>query len=301
MAVREEPAVITGVVLERGLVSGWARTVAKFCRKRPLGAFGGFIVLLLIFLAIFGGAIAPYSFDDFNIPERLHGPSWSHIFGTDQQGRDVFSRVLYGARTSVLIGFGAVAVSAVVATTIGVISGYFGGVVDILFQRIVEIWQSFPGLMFIIFLISIVGSSIPMLIITLGLLFSAGSSRVVRSATLSVKQNTYVEAAKVVGASDLRVIFNYILPNVFPVIIIGASIQIGFAILIESSLSFLGYGVQPPHPSWGRMLQEAQSQMQYHPYLAFFPGLAIALAVYSLNMLGDALRDALDPRLRGST
>lgn len=272
----------------------------RFVRTKPLGAAGGFVVLLLLFVGLFAGVLAPYAFDDFDVRSRLQGPSMDHLFGTDEQGRDVFSRVLYGARTSVLIGFGAIAVSTFVATIIGITSGYFGGWFDILLQRIIDIWLSFPNLIFIIFVIAIFSRSTFNLVIVLGLLVSAGSSRIIRSVAIGTKEMQFVEAARAGGAGDFRIIFRHVLPNVVPIIIITASVQIGAVILTESSLSFLGYGPPPPFPSWGRMLQESQTQMTQHPNLALFPGLAITIVVYSFNMFGDALRDVLDPRLRGS-
>lgn len=284
-------------------LNGWQRflrSLRRFARTKPLGAAGGVIVLLLLFVGLFAGVLAPYAYDDFDVRARLQGPSREHLFGTDEQGRDVFSRVLFGARTSVLIGFGAIAVSTVVATLIGVTSGYFGSWFDILLQRLIDIWLSFPNLIFIIFVIAIFSRSTLNLIIVLGLLVSAGSSRIIRSVAIGTKEMQFVEAARAGGAGDFRIIFRHVLPNIVPIIIITASVQIGAVILTESSLSFLGYGPPPPFPSWGRMLQESQTQMTQHPNLALFPGLAITIVVYSFNMFGDALRDILDPRLRGS-
>jgi peptide/nickel transport system permease protein len=281
-------------------LSGFWKSLRRFVRTKPLGAAGGFIVLLLLFIGLFAGVIAPHAYDDFDVRARLQSPSLEHPFGTDEQGRDVFSRVLFGARTSVLIGFGAIAVSTFVATLIGVTSGYFGSWFDIVLQRIIDIWLSFPNLIFIIFVIAIFSRSTFNLIIVLGLLVSAGSSRIIRSVAIGTKEMQFVEAARAGGASDFRIIFRHVLPNVVPIIIITASVQIGAVILTESSLSFLGYGPPPPFPSWGRMLQESQTQMTQHPNLALFPGLAITIVVYSFNMFGDALRDILDPRLRGS-
>lgn len=279
---------------------GWFGGVLRFARQKPLAAGGGVVVIGLLLVALFAPLIAPYPYDQPNVIERLQGPSAPHLFGTDNQGRDTFSRVVYGAQVTVILSFGAVALSTLVATTIGVVSGYFGGVVDTLMQRFVEVWQAFPGLIFVIFVVSIFGSSRIGLIIVLGLLFGVGSSRVVRSATLSVRELNYVEAASALGASHLRILLRHILPNVVPVVIVTASVQIGAVILAESSLSFLGFGTPPPFPSWGRMLQESQQFMQQYPHLAFFPGAAIALVVYSLNMFGDGIRDVLDPRLRGT-
>lgn len=291
----------------------------RFIRHKPLGAFGGFIVIMLLVMAI-----APFLFTNQNpnpspppILDRLQGPSAAHWFGTDQFGRDVYSRIIYGARTSIIIGFMVVFVSATTASFIGTVSGYFGGWVDIIAQRIVDIGIALPGLIFIILVVTTLTQFPPQFIsdilhldptgevvfriaVSIGVLISLGSSRVIRGAAISAKQNVYVEAARVVGASDVRIMTRHIFPNVFAVVLVSASIQIGGAILIESSLAFLGYGVQPPTASWGRMLNEAREALVRYPHLAIFPGLAIFLAVYSFNMFGDALRDVLDPRLRGS-
>lgn len=291
----------------------------RFITKKPLGAFGGFVVI--IFLAM---SIAPVLFftQDPNpspppILERLQGPSAEHWMGTDQFGRDVYTRIVYGARTSMIIGFLVVFVSATLASFIGTTSGYFGGWFDMISQRLVDIGIALPGLIFIILVVTTLTQFPPQVVsdflhldpsgevvfriaISLGVLVSLGSSRVIRGAAISAKQNVYVEAARVVGATDARIMTKHIFPNVFAVVLVSASIQVGGAILTESALSFLGYGVQPPTPSWGRMLNEAREQLTRHPHLAIFPGAAIFLAVYSFNMLGDALRDVLDPRLRGS-
>ena len=280
--------------------TGVLRALWRFARHKPLGTFGAAVGLLMLLTALFADVIAPYGYAEFNIPERLQGPSWDHLFGTDNQGRDVFSRIVYGAQTSVITSFGAVTLAVVMATSIGLISAYYGGLVDLLFQRVIDIWIAFPGLLFIIFLVSILGASQLTLIIVIGFLFMAGSSRLLRSIAMATLAQPYTEAAKAVGARDSRIMIFHILPNMVPIILITVSVEIGAVILIESSLSFLGYGIPPPFPSWGRMLNESQRQMLNQPYLAIFPGLAIALVVYSLNMFGDALRDVLDPRLRGS-
>lgn len=273
--------------------------VKRFIRNKPLGAVGGVIVLLLLLLGFLADFIAPYNYDEFSVPDRLLSPSTEHFFGTDEQGRDVFSRVLYGARTSVIIGFGAVATSIVVATIIGTVSGYYGGLLDLILQRFIDVWLAFPGLVFVIFVIAVFSRSTPALVLTLGVMIAAGSSRIVRSATIAVKEAQYVEASQASGASNTRILLRHVLPNVAPIIIITASVQVGSVILIESSLSYLGFGVPPPFPSWGRMLQESQTNMIYNPTLAIFPGLAITIVVYGFNMFGDALRDVLDPHLRG--
>jgi len=285
----------------------------RFARHKPLGFIGAIIVIVLAAMAVVPGA---FTSDDPNIgkiSDRLQGTSADHWAGTDQQGRDLFTRIVYGARTSIVIGLLVVLVSSSVAALLGVVSGYFGGWFDMGVQRLVDIGISLPGLIFIILVVTSLTQFPPQFLgldpssrvvvriaFAVGILGALGSSRIIRGAAIATKQNQYVEAARVVGASDGRIIFKHILPNVFSIIIVGASIAIGGAILTESSLAFLGYGVQPPTASWGRMLNEAREQLQRHPHLAIYPGLAIFLTVYSFNMLGDALRDVLDPRLRGS-
>jgi peptide/nickel transport system permease protein len=282
------------------------RTMWWFTRRKPLGALGGLFVLILLLVAISAQWIAPYWYDDQSWSEAMQGPSARHLFGTDDLGRDMLSRVMYGARVSVVIGFSAVAMSAVVATFIGIISGYYGGWFDTLFQRLVDIWMSFPALVLLIVIVSTFSrggdfwNRVLAITVVMGIIMAAGSSRVIRGAAISVKNNQYVEAARCIGASDARILAQHVLPNVFAVIIILATVQLGAAILAESSISFLGWGVPPPFPSWGQMLSyKGILFMRAHPWIALWPGLAIALAVYGFNMLGDALRDVLDPRLRG--
>jgi peptide/nickel transport system permease protein len=277
---------------------GGVGTLWRFTCAKPLGAFGGFVVCVYLLLAIGGQWVAPYEYDEFNVSARLEGPSASHWFGTDEQGRDVLSRVIFGARTSVVIGFSAVALATVLATVLGMLSGYFGGWFDLAVQRLVDLNMAFPGLIFIMFMGAVFGTTTRPLVIALGILFSASATRLVRGQTLLVTSQPYVEAARAAGCSNSRIVARHILPNVLFVIIVSASVQIGTIILVETSLAFLGLGTPPPFPSWGRMLQDAQAQMRDHPYLAVFPGAAIALAVFSMNMLGDALRDWWDPRLR---
>jgi peptide/nickel transport system permease protein len=278
------------------------RNVWWFLRRKPLGAFGAAIIVVLLLLAAFPAAFTTQQPNRQSILRRELGPSSEHWMGTDQLGRDVYTRIVYGARTSVIIGFGIVLLSAMTATVVGTVSGYFGGWFDTVVQRVVDIGIALPGLVFIILVVTSL-QQIPLLlriIVAIGSLSWLGQSRVIRGTVTSAKQNQYVEAARLVGATNARIMLRHIFPNVVPIIIVAASIQVGGAILIESSLAFLGYGVQPPTASWGRMLDEARQQLVRSPHLAVFPGLAIFLAVYSFNMFGDALRDILDPRLRGS-
>jgi peptide/nickel transport system permease protein len=272
----------------------------QFCRRKPLGALGGLIVLILLLLAVFAPWIAPYSYDDTIPGARMKAPSPQFWMGTDNLGRDVFSRVVYGAGVSVTVGFGAVLLANVLATLIGVTSGYFGGGYDICVQRVVDAWQSFPFLVVILSMMAVLGPGLLNLILALGVLGAAAGSRVIRGATISAMQNSYVEAARALGAGHLRIMLHYLLPNVAATIIILATIGLGAAILAESALSFLGFGVPPPYPSWGAMLSGSGRSFMYRaPWMAIWPGAAISLAVFGFNMLGDALRDVLDPRLRG--
>jgi peptide/nickel transport system permease protein len=283
-----------------GASASLLRALLRFARRKPLGALGLLIILVMFTCAIFADQIAPYHYSKQNLAHSLEGPSSSHPLGTDELGRDQLSRIIYGARVSVFVGLGAVLASSVLAFTIGS-TGYFGGTVDTIAQRLVDIWMAFPGLLILVTLIAIVGQGVPQMILLLGFSFAASSSRVVRSAILAIRNNPYFEAATVVGASNWRIMRSYVLPNVLPTIIVIGSVQLGAVILVESSLSFLGYGLPPPFPSWGQMLGgTARDRLIYNPSLSIWPGLAITLTVFGFNMAGDAIRDVLDPRMRGS-
>jgi len=277
------------------------RTVLRFGRRKPLGAIGGVIVLALLVMAVFAERIAPYSYDQSIPAARTKPPSAQFWMGTDNLSRDVWSRVVYGARISVTVGFATVALATVIATAIGVSSAYLGGVYDIAVQRVVDAWMSFPALVVILSLMAALGPGLVNLILALSIIGAASASRVIRGAALSVMANPYVEASRALGAGHARIVTIYVLPNVMATIIILATIGLGTVILAESALSFLGFGVPPPYPSWGAMLSgSGRSYMYYAPWMALFPSAAISLAVFGFNMLGDALRDVLDPRLRGS-
>jgi peptide/nickel transport system permease protein len=272
----------------------------RLVREKPLGAFGGLLILVLMFCAVFAHWIAPYPYDETNVRQRLKPPGAQFYLGTDNLGRDVFSRIVYGARISVTVGFGAVGLSILLATILGVASGYFGGKVDVFVQRLVDAAMAFPPLVLLLSIMAVLGPGLLNIILVLGIIPSANRSRIIRSATLSAKENQYVEAAQAVGASHLRIILLYILPNIMAPIIVVATNALGAVILIEATLSFLGFGVPPPYPSWGEMLSgSGRSYMYKAPWIAIWPGVAISLAVFGFNMLGDALRDLLDPRLRG--
>ena len=273
----------------------------RFVRRKPLGAIGGAIVLVLLVMALFADRIAPHPYDVSILGARMRPPSAQFWMGTDNLSRDIWSRVVYGARISITIGFATVAMATVMATVIGVSSAYLGGVYDLVMQRVVDAWMSFPALVVVLSLMAALGPGLANLILALSILGAASASRVIRGATLSVMENAYVEAARALGAGHLRIVLRYVLPNVMATILILATIGLGTVILAESGLSFLGFGIPAPYPSWGGMLSgSGRSFMHYAPWMALFPAAAISLAVFGFNMLGDALRDVLDPRLRGA-
>jgi peptide/nickel transport system permease protein len=275
--------------------------LGRFGRRKPLGAIGAIIVLTLLIMAGFAEWIAPYAYDQ-QIPDaRLKPPGREFLFGTDNVSRDIYSRIVYGARVSVTVGFVTVLLGNLVAATIGITSGYFRGRYDILVQRLVDAWQAFPYLIIILSLLAVLGPGMLNVILALSILVAAGASRVIRGATLSVVEHPYIEAARAMGAGHVRVIVRHVLPNVTATIVVVSTIGLGGVILAESALSFLGFGIPPPHPSWGSMLSgSGRTYMYSAPWIAIWPGVAISLVVFGFNMLGDALRDVLDPRLRGS-
>jgi peptide/nickel transport system permease protein len=298
-AVLAQPAQTPPIVARHHRTYG--KHLFEFARRKPLGAVGGIIVLLLICVAVAAPWLAPYSYDDAVASMRLQGPSLAHPFGTDANGRDMLSRIIWGARISVTVGFGAVLISTALATVIGVLSGYMGGLFDLLFQRLIDIWISFPALVLLVSLVSIFGPGLWSVTIILGILVTPGSSRVIRSAVIAMRHLPYVETASCLGAGHARIILWHVLPNVFVPILILATVRLGTAILAEATVSFLGYGVPPPYPAWGAMLSgTGRAYMLQSPWLSIWPGLAISLVVFGFNVLGDALRDVLDPRLRGS-
>ena len=273
----------------------------QLVKTKPLGAFGGLLVLLLVSTAVLAPFLAAYGPNDIIDRDRLVSPGRTHYFGTDPLARDVFSRIVYGARVSLIVGFGAVSLTLLISTTIGLVSGYFGGKIDVILQRIVDGFMAFPYLIVMLTLMAMLGPGLLNIIIAFGIASFAGSSRVIRSAVLSIKSSDYILAARAVGAKQITVILFHILPNVTAPIIVMATLGLGNVILAEAALSFLGFGVPPPAPSWGRMLSsDGLPYMLQAPWLAIFPGLAISIAVFGFNMLGDALRDLLDPRMQGA-
>jgi peptide/nickel transport system permease protein len=254
----------------------------------------------MVLLALFGPSIAPYSANDTSFP-RLAQPSLDHPFGTDNLFRDMFSRVLVGARNSLGVGFAAVFVSTLIGIILGISSGYLGGAGDLIVSRIMDIMLAYPGLVFLIFVVTIFGPTFLSISVAIGLYMTPSATRIIRSATISVRHQQFIEAALSVGCSPIRIMVRHVFPNVASSIIVIATIQIGAAILAEAALSFLGLGVSSAqNPSWGRMLQETKPVWQAAWWTAIVPGFAITYTVLVFNLFGDALRDALDPRLRGS-
>jgi len=269
-------------------------------KRKPLGAVAASIILLIVFTAIFADVLAPYD-PLFTHPEiRLAPPSWQHPFGTDDIGRDVFSRIIYGARISLWVGLLAVGIGTLAGTIIGLICGYWEGRLDLILQRFMDALMAIPGLILALAIVSVLKPNTTNAMLAIAVVIIPGNSRIVRGAVLSAKQNPYVESARALGCGHLRIITSHILPNVTAPILIIASIWLGNAIFIEASLSFLGLGTQPPQPSWGLMLSSTgRAFMEQAPWLAIFPGLAISLAVLGFNLFGDTLRDIWDPKLRG--
>ena len=272
----------------------------RLWRERPVGALGGIIVLILILVSIFADVLAPYRPREINLPDILQGPSAAHLLGADHLGRDVLSRLIHGARISIFVGFAATTLNVVVAGLIGGTSGFLGGKPDLVVQRFVDAWMSFPGLLLLLTVMSITGRGILQLIAVLGIAGGIPASRVVRGAVIGVKENAYFQAAEVVGSSTWKTLVRHVLPNIAAPVIVIFSINIGAVIITEASLSFLGFGLPLQIPSWGGMLsREGRQYMEMAPRLALWPGLCLTIVVYSLNMFGDAVRDLLDPRLRG--
>ena len=272
----------------------------RLVREKPLGVSGGIIVLILLFSGMFADVLAPYEINEIEILDRFASTSAKHLLGADQIGRDILSRLIHGARISMIVGLAATTVAIVGAAIIGVPSGYFGGKYDIIVQRFVDAWIAFPSLLILLTVLSITGRGMLQIIFVIGIFGGIGSSRIVRSAVIGIKENDYFLAAKAIGSTESRTVMKHIIPNIMAPLIIIFSGSIGGAIMSEAALSFLGFGLPPEVPSWGGMLShEARRYMNIKPELALYPGLCLAVVIYGVNMFGDAVRDLLDPRLRG--
>jgi peptide/nickel transport system permease protein len=277
----------------------WLDATLRFCRRRPLGAIGAAVVLLMFLVAVSADLITPYDPLAIDFAAMLAAPSAAHWLGTDAFGRDVLSRLIYGSQTALIVGFGAAIVGATVGAVIGVASAYFGGRIDLVVQRFMDIFISFPLIILALAMVAILGNNLPNLITAMTVPMIPRCALVIRSSALSVREMPYVDAARAAGFSHSRIILRHMLPNVMAPYLIMLTAFLGQAILLEASLSFLGLGVQEPTAAWGLMLRGAAVEFaETAPWMALFPGLAISLAVFAFNLFGDSLRDALDPKLR---
>ncbi len=281
--------------------AGTSTTLARFARKKPLGAAGGVLILAMLVTAIFAEVLQTHDPIATDASATLASPSADHWLGTDHLGRDIYSRIVHGARVSLIVGVASTLLGSVLGGIIGLLSGYLGGNTDLITQRILDILQGLPLLVLALVMSAALGPAVHNVIIAISIPIIPRAARVIRSSVLSIREMQYVEAARSLGVRHLRIAFRHILPNTMGPFIVLCTAQLGSAILVEATLSFLGLGVPEPYPSWGRMLSvSAAEYAQKAPHLVLFPGIAISLAVFGSNLLGDALRDTLDPRLRGS-
>ena len=279
---------------------GLADFLIRLVREKPLGAASGIVVLLLILVSVFADLLAPYPMDEQHLVDRLQPPSARYLLGTDQLGRDFLSRLIYAARLSLGVGLAATTVNVVVAFLVGGTSGFLGGKFDLVVQRFVDAWMAFPGLLILLTVMSITGPGLPQIILVLGISGGIAGSRVLRSAVIGVKEGVYFQAAEAAGSTRWSTLIRHVLPNIAAPVIVIFSINVGGVIMAEASLSFLGFGLPAQIPSWGGMLsRDGRTHMEVAPWLALWPGLCLTVVVYVLNMFGDAMRDLLDPRLRG--
>ena len=289
-----------GKVAETKRHSFLVRFLIRLVKEKPLGTVGGVITLALLFTGIFADFIAPYGMNEVCMEDRLLAPSTRYLLGTDNLGRDILSRVIFGARVSVIVGLAASTIATIISLIIGLLSGYIGGKFDLIVQRAVDSAMCVPALIMLMIIISMIGASMTAIIISLGLLWGVIGSRIIRGAVIGVRENVYVEAARALGCPTPRILIRHILPNIMAPTIVLFTTRVPNVILTEAALSFLGFGIPPPLPSWGGMLSmEGRAYMFMSPWIVVWPGLALAIVVYGINMFGDAVRDLLDPRLRG--
>jgi peptide/nickel transport system permease protein len=290
---------ISGTMEAPPRVSEGRRFVRVFFR-RPLVIMGCFILLALFFSAAFPGLLAPYNPTSQDLRSVLLEPSSSHLLGTDALGRDMFSRIIYGARTAVIVGFSALLISAVTGAVLGLAAGYFGGFIYTIIMRFIDALMAFPAMLLALTIAALLGGGMQMVIIALGVGMMPGYARVMCGQAISIKENDYVMAARSLGTSSARVMFRHIFPNAFPPMIVMMTIMIGTTILAEAGLSYLGIGIKEPTVAWGSLVNDGYKYLLTRPFLSIAPGVAIILVVYAFNMVGDGLRDAIDPRLRGT-
>jgi len=331
MAVRELALDLEALVAQpQPAWRRWLSAAAGFARHKPLGAFGAVVLMVTVVVAVFSPWIARYPYTEPHFSDSLQSPNSTYWFGTDIIGHDFFSRMVIGSQVTVLAGLGTVILAAFLSVLVGGISGYFGGKADMGTQRVVDVWVALPPIFLVLTFVSVLGTGghgflglgrgpdvaldpqksdwiwytffrSTVVIFSLGIIFAGYGARIIRSSVLAMKENVYIEAARAMGASDVRIMLKHVLPNIMPLVIVLASVNLGAAVLAEATVSFLGFGIQPPFPTWGQLLaNDGRVYGVGHEYLVLIPGLAIFICVYAFNMLGDALRDVLDPRLRGS-
>jgi peptide/nickel transport system permease protein len=281
------------------LISEFERFRRVFLGRKVV-VFGLIIIVILILTAIFAPLLAPYDPYRVNLNAQLLQPNREHLLGTDDVGRDVLSRIIYGTRTSLLVGIVSVGIAASIGMTLGLLAGYFGGITNMVIMRLMDAMMSLPMILLALVIASILGGGLKNVMIALGIGLIPGYARLMCGQTLSIKENEYVIAGRAIGASNQRIMFRHILPNSFPPLMVMMTMMLGMAILSEAGLSFLGVGIQPPGAAWGSMVSEGYKYLMTNPILSFAPGIAIMLVVFAFNMIGDGLRDALDPRLRGT-
>jgi len=275
--------------------------LGRMAKRQPLGAVSGAMILVMVLVALFADVVAPHDPRDMNFVDQLVGPTSQYILGTDELGRDIFSRIIHGSRTALLIGFVSAFVGATLGLVLGVTSAYMGGMFDLIFQRIMDVFMAFPLIIMALAIVSVFGSGVGNVIIAITIPFIPKCARVVRSSALALREIPYVDAARAAGFSHARIVLRHMAPNVMAPYLIMLTSFVGQAILLEASLSYLGLGVQEPTAAWGLMLRGGAEQFfESAPWVAIFPGLAITLAVFAFNLFGDSLRDALDPKLRSN-
>jgi peptide/nickel transport system permease protein len=275
------------------------RYVVKVFFGRKLAVFGLIVIAILLVTAIFAPFLAPYDPIKVNLQDAQQQPSWHHLLGTDINGRDTLSRIIFGARTSLAVAFGAMGIAAISGVVLGLVAGYFGGVINMIIMRFIDALMSIPMLILAIFLAALLGGGLKNVIIALGISLTSIYARLMCGQVLAVRVNDYILATRAMGAGNLRTMLRHIVPNAFPPLLVMVTLQLGTMILAEAGLSFIGVGIQPPTPAWGAMINTGYPYLFTYPVLSLAPGAAIALVVFCFNMVGDGLRDALDPKLRG--
>ncbi|MCI5675017.1 MAG: ABC transporter permease [Ezakiella sp.] len=284
-------------VKEKTKRSSMTRDILKRMFRNKLSVVGMVILIALVLIAIFADFIAPYGYAEI-LGEPYQLPSSKYIFGTDNLGRDIFSRVVYGSRISLKVGFISVGIALIVGVTLGAVTGFYGGKVDTIIMRFIDVLQAIPDTLLAIAIMSALGSGLSNLMIAVGIAAVPGYARIVRSSVLTIKDNEFIEAAKANGSTDFRIIFKHIIPNCMAPIIVQATLGVAYAIINAAGLSFIGLGLEPPTPEWGAMLSGGRAYIRDFPHMTLFPGLAIVITIFALNVMGDGLRDALDPKLK---